>query len=42
MKSKKLLSVLLRLGYGRSSTITAGAEETAKTMEGSVVILHTN
>ena len=42
MKSKKLLSVLLALAMMFSLTITAGAEETAKTMEGSVVILHTN
>ncbi len=42
MKNKKLLSLLLALAMIFSLTITAGAEETTASMNGSVVILHTN
>ena len=42
MKSKKLLSLLLALAMMFSLAVTASAEETGGSMEGTVVILHTN
>ena len=42
MKRKKLLSLLLALAMMFSLAVTASAEETSGSMEGTVVILHTN
>ena len=39
---KKLLSLLLAVAMMFSLAVTASAEETKGTMDGSIVILHTN